>query len=244
MNRDYYQRYFELERRNWWFQVRLKIIHQLIKKQVGDNKALKVLNLGVATGASSEMLNDFGHVTSSEYDTETCEFLRTQLKMDVIQASITELPFENDTFDLVCAFDVVEHVENDTKAFSEMKRVAKSNGLVVTTVPAFMSLWSEHDVINHHFRRYDKNQILTLVQHTGLKEIHSTYFNFILFLPIYMVRMAKNILKKKDQVSSDFDMPLSSFLNGVLKAVFSLERVMLKFINFPFGVSFFNISRK
>jgi len=244
MDRGYYHRYFKLERHNWWFQVRLKIIHQLIKKQVGDIKTLKVLNLGIATGASSEMLTDFGHVTSSEYDAETCEFLRTQLKMEVVQASITELPFENNTFDLVCAFDVVEHVEDDVKAFSEMKRVAKSNGLVVTTVPAFMSLWSEHDVINHHYRRYDKNQILTLAQNAGLKQVRSTYFNTILFLPIYLVRMVKNIFMKKKQVSSDFDIHLPFFLNIILKAIFSIERVMLKFINFPFGVSFLNISHK
>ena len=78
------------------------------------------------------MLKKFGTVISSEFDAETCTFLRQVLKMEVIEASVTELPFPDNEFDLVCAFDVIEHVENDEQAMEEMKRVCKKGGYAVS----------------------------------------------------------------------------------------------------------------
>jgi len=92
------------------------------------------------------MLEKFGDVTSIEYDEDCCQFLNEVLHIPALQGSITELEFEDNSFDLVCAFDVIEHVEDDSKAASEMLRVCKKDGLVFATVPAFMLLWSEHDV--------------------------------------------------------------------------------------------------
>jgi SAM-dependent methyltransferase len=195
MQRDYYDQYFHLERENWWFQVRFEIIRQTIRRLVFKGTPLNILNIGVATGAGSDMLSDFGVVTSSEYDEETCHFLKNELNMDVVQASVTALPFDNNTFDLVCAFDVIEHVENDLQAYAEMKRVCKEGGHIAITVPAYMMMWSGHDVINHHFRRYKKDGILKLLSHHHLKSTYSSYFNTILFLPVLLVRLVKNALK-------------------------------------------------
>ena len=111
----YYYQYFYLERNNWWFHVRFEIIKQTIQRYVFNGTPLKILNIGVATGAGSDMLSVFGNVVSSEYDEETCRFLKDELKIDVIQASVTALPFADNTFDLVCAFDVIEGVQKRRK---------------------------------------------------------------------------------------------------------------------------------
>jgi ubiquinone/menaquinone biosynthesis C-methylase UbiE len=244
MQRDYYYQYFHLERNNWWFLVRFKIIRQTIKKYVYKGTPLKILNIGVATGAGSDMLSVFGNVISSEYDEETCQFLRDELKIDVTQASVTALPFADNTFDLVCAFDVIEHVEDDIQAYAEMKRVCKNGGHIAVTVPAFMMMWSGHDVINHHFRRYKKEGILKLLSHHHLKTKYSSYFNTILFLPVLLIRLAKNAQGKNEIPQSDFQTNTHPWINTTLKTIFSVELFLLKLVSLPFGVSYFNISEK
>lgn len=244
MQRDYYTRYYHLERNNWWFIIRLKIIKQTIQKRIYQHQPLKILNVGVATGASSDMLSEFGVVVSSEYDLETCKFLKENLNMEVVQASVTDLPFADNSFDLVCAFDVIEHVEDDLKAYAEMKRVCKISGHIVTTVPAFMIMWSGHDVVNHHFRRYTKSEIYHLVRQNHLIVRYSSYFNSILFFPVLVFRIIKNIFIKNEIPKSDFHKETPPMINQLLKSVFSLELSLLRFIKFPFGVSYINISEK
>lgn len=244
MQRDYYKQYFHLERNNWWFLVRFEIIRQSIKKYVYKGTPLKILNIGVATGAGSDMLSEFGDVVSSEYDEETCTFLRENLKMNVTQASVTDLPFDDHTFDLVCAFDVIEHVEDDLKAYEEMKRVCSHGGYIAVTVPAFMIMWSGHDVVNHHYRRYREEGIMKLLTQHRLKVIRSTYFNTILFLPVLAVRLLNNLIKKNETPASDFQKPTPVWINKVLKFIFSLEMIILKKTSLPFGVSYLSISKK
>jgi hypothetical protein len=102
-----------------------------------------------------------------------------------------------------------------------------------------MSLWSNHDVVNHHFRRYTKKQLLELfAAHSGqLKKV--TYFNFFLFIPIYLVRSLQRMLRagKQGELKPDNDMVESRFINSLLHSIFSFERKLLKRLNFPFGVS-------
>ena len=162
MNINYYKEYAQLEREHWWFKVRGKIIIKLITSCIesSENKQLNILNIGAATGKTSEMLSTFGKVTSLEYDQDCCDYAKKQFNMTIINGSILDLPFKDDEFDLVCAFDVIEHVEDDLLGIQEMKRVCNSGGLIVLTVPAYMFLWSQHDEVNHHYRRY--TQILKI----------------------------------------------------------------------------------
>lgn len=246
MQHDYYKEYYELERKHWWFVAREKILSNYIDKLIKEEKLsssnLQILNVGCGPGRSSEYLSKFGTVTSVEYDKFCCEFASKKTGLKIINGSITELPFENDTFDLVCAFDVVEHVEDDQLAVNELKRVAKNNAFVLITVPAYMSLWSHHDVINHHFKRYKKHEIKTLFKNVNDgEEVFSSYFNFFLFLPIYFFRKISNLLKlgeKRTGSGSDFEAFKPGLLNTVLYTIMCFES---KFINskvrLPFGVS-------
>ena len=116
MQQSYYDDYYILEREHWWFQIRAKILTNRIAKIVNRGRELKILNVGVATGFTSEMLTQFGRVKSVEYNEDCYKFLKDKLDLDVVKASILELPFEDNSYDLVCAFDVIEHVENDSLA--------------------------------------------------------------------------------------------------------------------------------
>jgi SAM-dependent methyltransferase len=242
MTPEYYKEYYHLERSNWWFTARLEILKSQIEIMFPHKNDLNILNIGVATGATSQMLEMFGKVKSIEYDEVCFNFVKEKLQIDIEQGTILDLQFAENSFDLVCAFDVVEHVEDDQLAVKEMIRVCKSKGFVFVTVPAFMDLWSKHDEINYHFKRYTSKTLLPLFDSNTGNVIYHSYFNTILFLPIYLVRWISNKfpkLFKRDGSGSDHSMFELGFLNKVLYAIFYAENILLKrLVKLPFGVSF------
>ena len=242
MERDYYKEYYRLEREHWWFLARNNIVINHIRKFLPENQKTKILNIGVATGRTSELLAELGEVTSVEYDKDCCDFVRRKINIDVMNASILDLPFEDSMYDLVCAFDVIEHVEEDTLAMSEMKRVCKEGGIVSVTVPAFNFLWSRHDEINHHYRRYTRQQLLALINAKD-NIIYSSYFNFWLFFPIALFRLLSSRAGDKMQdgkpASSDFAVGgENKLLNSLLFKVFNSENFFTsRLTRLPVGIS-------
>jgi len=227
---------------------------KIIERNIATaDKKLKILNVGTGTGFTSELLSKYGDVTSVEYESSCVEFVNTNTSLHLLQGSILDLKFDDNSFDLVCAFDVIEHVEDDSKAANEMIRVAKKDGYVFISVPAFKSLWSRHDLINHHYRRYKKEQIFSLfLKSNKLQNIYSTYFNTILFIPIYIARKLSNIKEKitgnktnLNESSTDFDIADNGITSSILKCLFSRELFFVeKKYSSPFGVSFTLLAKK
>ncbi|MEO6669551.1 MAG: class I SAM-dependent methyltransferase [Ferruginibacter sp.] len=247
MNKEYVQQYAKLERQHWWFLVRQKIIVQFLQKHISQaGQKINILNIGAAAGASGEFLSAYGLVTSVETEPLFIDYLRKQ-NIDVTEASITNLPFNDNSFDLVCAFDVIEHVEDHLQAMKEMQRVCKKGGGVCITVPAFKNLWSQHDVVNGHYRRYKKKDLELLFEKTAqLKPIETAYFNSLLFLPILITRKISNLFRgNKKELESDFTyFKTSPISNGLLKKIFGLELSLLKLFHFPFGASLISFLEK
>jgi SAM-dependent methyltransferase len=244
MDKGYYIEYFELERNNWWFKARLQIIRSQVQKIAAGRTDLRILNVGVATGATSEMLEEFGTVKSVEFDPDCFAFVKERLSIDLEQGSILDLKYPDNSYDLVCAFDVIEHVDDDKLAVKEMQRVCAADGSVFVTVPAFMFLWSHHDVVNQHFRRYTLGSLKALFPQT--KIVFSTYINAILFIPIALVRgISKLIPFKREGSGSDFGLIKSAFLNRMFYQIFLSENNLVKTrISLPFGVSVMIIVKK
>jgi len=249
LEKNYYKEYYHLEREHWWFLARNNIIINHIKKFLSEDQKAKILNIGVATGHTSELLAELGDVTSVEYDKDCCDFVKEKINIDVVNASILHLPFENNMYDLVCAFDVIEHVEDDALAVSEMKRVCRNGGIISVTVPAFNFLWSHHDEINHHYRRYTKRELLALIDADG-KLIYASYFNFWLFFPIAAFRLVSSRLatKVQDEKSSSSDFSFgggSKFLNNLFFGLFNSENFFIsRLMRLPVGVSLLTTWKK
>ena len=206
MDKGYYKQYFDFERNHWWFLARADILRSYIGGKISGKK-VKILNVGAATGASSEWLAKYGDVTSLEYDGDCVAFVKETIGLDFVQGSILELPFGSESFDVVCCFDVLEHIEDDKAGAAELQRVCKTGGTVYATVPAGMHLWSDHDKINHHYRRYDIKQFKALF--TGLGTINFvSYFNARLYRLIYGARKVLNLKNKifpPKKIRSDFE---------------------------------------
>jgi len=245
MNKEFVAAYSMLEKKHWWFVGRQKIILQFLK-QYSDQPALNILNIGAAGGASSQWLSALGKVVSVETEPFFITHLQA-LDIDVVNASVTSMPFPDNSFDLVCAFDVIEHVADDSAAMKEMERVCKTGGTVCVTVPAFKMLWSNHDVVNGHHRRYTKKSLSSLGENiTTLKEAAINYFNSLLFLPILLARKWSNLFPTVSQKGqSDFTFyKTPGPLNDLLKIIFSAESSLLKLIPFHFGVSLIGVWKK
>jgi SAM-dependent methyltransferase len=249
MEKSFYKKYYSLERNHWWFRVRLLLLDYLYSRYVLKSNEDKVLNAGAATGATSEMLKKYARVTSLEYDSDCASFLSEILNEPVLNESLTSLPMESGSLDAVCAFDVIEHIDDHRLAISEIHRVLKKDGIVFLTVPAYNFLWSEHDEVNHHFRRYTLNELQDLLVMSGFKVSYKSYFNSILFPFIFIARMASRIMPikaGKKGIASDFEGVNSNRLfDVVLFQVFRLELFFIRIgIRFPFGVSAVIIAKK
>jgi SAM-dependent methyltransferase len=245
VEKSYYREYFDLERNHWWFRARAEVIVSHLRSVVKATGPLKILNVGAGPGRTSELLAEFGTVTSMEYDGDCCKFTKELTGLELLQASITELPFPTDSFDLVCCFDVIEHVERDRVGVEELRRVCRSGGLVCITVPAFMFLWSKHDEVNHHQRRYTASTLRSVT--TGLSPVFESYFNFWLFFPISAFRLLASILpqKTREDSGSDFFAVQSPLLDRIFYTIFRTEAALIRFgIRLPVGVSILSTGRK
>jgi ubiquinone/menaquinone biosynthesis C-methylase UbiE len=244
MEQSYFKEYYHLERVNWWFTVRRKILTERITHLLDHPTHISSLNVGAATGTTSDMLAQFGEVMSVEYDEDCCRFAQTVLSTPIIQGSITELPFANNSYDLVCAFDVIEHVEDHQKAMDELYRVCKPGGHIAITVPAYAFLWGPHDVINQHYRRYTMRGLLDLFGGNKGSVIYKTYFNSILFIPIALFRLAARLIsmsgiKPSGESNSDHEIfGTKGIFNSILAGFFNIDYYLLKNnFRFPAGVS-------
>jgi SAM-dependent methyltransferase len=252
MDKAYYREYFTLERQHWWFRARASILmdhlRSLVKPSSPSN--LRILNVGASTGYSSELLAQFGNVTSVEYDGDCCDFTKSKTGLELLQASVTDLPFPSESFDLVCCFDVVEHVEDQQSATKELHRVCRSGGLVCVTVPAFMFLWTRHDDVNHHVRRYTSPELRQVLGQTGASPVFHSYFNCWLFFPIALFRLAARFLggsssNRREDAGSDFFAVQNPLLNKLFYGIFRSESFLLRNgIPLPVGVSILSTWRK
>ncbi|HWA36126.1 MAG TPA: class I SAM-dependent methyltransferase [Cyclobacteriaceae bacterium] len=227
MNREYYLKYYGFEKNHWWFRARAEILRAYILRNWKSKPGSRILNVGAATGGSIEWLGKIAPVTSLEFDAECVSFIKDTLKAEVIQGSILSLPFASNSFDLVVAFDVIEHVDDDVKALDELARVCSNGGTVLVTVPACMKLWSDHDIINEHKRRYDTGMLKAKLNGMyGGKLTFISYFNNHFYYPILVARKVKNFISRilKNTPRSDFETFKTGWLNGLFFLVMSREK--------------------
>jgi SAM-dependent methyltransferase len=251
MEPAYYEEYYRNEREHWWFRARESILRRQMERMISLGRIPfrpRILNIGIATGRSSQWLGELGDVVSLEYDSECCRLTRERTGLEIVEGTVLDLPWESDSFDVVCAFDVIEHVEDDIRAVAEMKRVCRKNGILFVTVPASPLLWSEHDKINHHFRRYRFGELKALFK--GCDLLLCSGFNSLLFAPIAVHRVVRRMAEslsgsRNSPLKSDLSRSQFSALSRLLETIFRLENLWLsRGIALPWGVSAMTIARR
>ena len=227
----------QAEYTHWWFQARRAIMEYIFWKNI-DNKQITVLSVGCGTGAELEHIGQYAHVTGLDIDKEVISFCKSK-GLSVIEGDILDTKLPEQSFDIVVAMDVLEHIKDDYGALAQLARVLKKDGLLLVTVPAFEWLWSSFDEEGEfpHVRRYTKKTLLDLLHSQSLQISKMSYYNFFLFPFAYLARMSDQSFVSQMQ-------PMPRWKNSLLRSLFAFEKYFLPWINFPFGVSLVAVCKK
>ncbi|HEY8563361.1 MAG TPA: class I SAM-dependent methyltransferase [Pyrinomonadaceae bacterium] len=233
-----------VEDSHWWFVGRRAILESFLQKIVSGirnpKSEIRILDVGCGTGANLEMLAQFGESEGVDVSDDALEFCRAK-GLKVHKGLAERLPFAEESFDVVTALDVVEHLDDDVAGLKEMHRVLKTGGKTLIFVPAFMWLWGVQDDISNHRIRYTKKQIVERLEKAGFTIERATYANWTFFAPILAGRTLMKITGLKPESENNVNV---SALNGIFGKIFSAERFWLKNLDFPFGVSIVITAKK
>ncbi|MBK8734347.1 MAG: class I SAM-dependent methyltransferase [Saprospiraceae bacterium] len=219
---------------HWWFVGRNKVIDRYIQKiGLTKNSTGRILDIGTGFGAPISTVKNYGTIDAVEPFKDCHTILKEKGVQKIIEIDDFPFHYPDEKYDLVCLFDVLEHIENDRLSLDTIfNKLLNPNGHIIMTVPAYMFLWTSHDTENKHFRRYTRSELIDKVTASGFKDIQCSYFMSLLFPIAALQRLIMKALKK-DAVTG-YEIP---FYNSFFNAIFSLEQLLLKYINFPFGLS-------
>ncbi|MFZ0664207.1 MAG: class I SAM-dependent methyltransferase [Acidimicrobiales bacterium] len=241
-----YSEMYELEDDHWWFRGRRRIIWALLSRERLKGEQ-RVLDAGCGTGRNLVEFGGLGPISGVDPSEEAVEFCHHRGLKNVQRAGLECLPFEDDSFDLLLACDVIEHVRHDSEALAELHRVAAPGATLIITAPAYQWMWTEHDVQLHHFRRYTLRVICARARAAGWEIDQATYFNSILFPVVAVARVIQRVLAVLGHARrghTDLDRTPQA-LNTVLETPFEMEAWLVgRGIRLPAGVSLGVSARK
>lgn len=240
---------YELENSYWWFIARRRLVQEWIaealSKTAGSSEALArtVFDVGCGTGANGKMLEQFGQFYGTDMSQEALRFCHERGLQRLARTWVEHLCFATDSFDVITALDMLEHVDDDMAGMKELFRVCKPGGFLLVTVPAYGFLWSEHDEALHHRRRYTASELRNKLSVAGFEIQRISYFITFLFFVVFAMRFWQNL--RKSAVSPKTGLVvLPKFINQCLIWLLDLERVLVRLFNFPLGVSIICLAQK
>jgi SAM-dependent methyltransferase len=239
MERVVYEQMAQLDERHWWYRARREVLAALIRRFAQPPGKARILEIGCGTGHNLPMLAQFGHVDALELDEASRHHATKRLGREVMSAPLPELAGVSDrTYDLIGAFDVIEHIDDDRAAVASIASKLKPGGKFVMTVPAHPWMWSAHDVVNHHKRRYSKRALKRLLEGSPLRLEAIGYFNSLLFPAAVAERLSSKLRGKDD---ADLKLPAAP-LNKALERTFAAERHLVGRVPLPPGLSLYAVA--
>ena len=232
---------FQMEQKHFWHVGRKEIILDVLKRNIPDLAGSRMLEVGCGNGNVLAFLKNSGiDVEGGDIFTEGLAFCRQRLNsVPLYQLDVLALPFR-DEFDIAGLFDVLEHIEDDTKALTEIRLALKPGGRLLVTVPAYRFLWSYFDVRSNHKRRYGKAELVNRLELAGFTVRKASYFMFFLFPVLAAVRLMGKAVRRKDnqeRAGASLEMKTIPVLNDIFLGLLRFEKVLLRRFNFPFGAS-------
>lgn len=242
MNIEMYRIFFNIQKQHWWFVTKKDIVLDTIDRHIKLQQDSKVLDIGCGSGLMLKALDSLANTSGMDMSNEAIQFSQEIFKGPIKQGSLPDnVPFPNESFDLITALDVVEHIDNDVESLKAIRYLLRPSGKAIITVPAYMFLWSSFDDMNEHKRRYTLQELRNKLNSAGFQIEKISYFNSLLFPIVYLVRKLNNLIGRDG--ASDVDMP-SKAMNYILKQIFGLEKRLLRSYDLPFGVSILAVVKK
>ncbi|HEV2837592.1 MAG TPA: class I SAM-dependent methyltransferase [Pyrinomonadaceae bacterium] len=234
---------YEVEETHWWYVGRRRIIQTLVERICTslNTPNPRILDVGCGTGGNLKVLSAYGRAEGVDISSQAVEFCRERGLDSVKLGAAEQLPYENSSFELVTALDVVEHLDDDVAGLREMRRVLRPDGRLLLFVPAFMFLWGVQDDVSNHRRRYTLPGLLKAVEAAGFSAEWASYANISFFVPVLVVRSVMRWLGLR--AATEYGINIS-VMNGPFSWLFAAERFILKRRRIPFGVSAVCIARR
>lgn len=231
---------------HWWYTARRRLLEHQLKTQFRNSTSLKILDLASACGNNFSVCSPYGKAYGIDISEHSINYCRKKNISTIVQGDVQILPFKSNTYDLVIALDVFEHLQNDTVSMQEIGRVLKDGGKLIFNTPACKALFSFHDEAFQHIRRYNARELKRKLSDAGLQTVFITYWSFFIFPFIFVLRKVLNHKRiTSDEALSDFHMQLNPFIEKMLKFIYKIEIIFIKKnVSFLFGVSIFGIAQK
>ncbi len=254
MDERFQEKYYRIEQTHAWSVARRDILLRLLQKY-GVSRSASILDIGCSSGTLIEQLVGAGYenLLAIDVSERAVALCHARGLHQVRHVEGTHTHFDDNVFDCIIASDVLEHIEDEAEALQEWMRLLRPGGLLLLFVPAFALLWSEHDVVNQHFRRYTRGHLVQAARDAGYEVQEHGYWNFLLFFPtaagrlLSRVREAVSARRGQAPAVAEHDdfAELNPVVNGVIREVMKAEnRLMQRGLRFPVGVSTWAVARK
>ena len=242
MNHEEYEKLHRFESFYWWHVGRRYLVKSFLGRYKRKKKG-KILEIGCGTGGNLEVLSEWGKVTGLDVSPKALNFCRKKGFQELILGSAERMNFPDRSFDLIVALDVLEHVEDDKEALKGCWRILERGGLFLASVPAYKFLWSEHDEVLGHFRRYSSKEFKKKLKEAGFEEIKASYLVTFVFPLVLSYRLFRKVFFPRSRNNLAY-VVLPKILNSFFISLLKIETHLIKYINLPFGTSIVCLYRK
>ncbi len=241
-----YAQFHALERGHWWFRGMRDLGHRMLA--LAPPGGGRCLDVGCGTGLWTRQLERYGPVVALDFEREALRFSRDRGVRALVRGGAERLPFRDGSFRLVTALGLIEHLDDDAAFLREIRRVLEPGGRLLLLTSAYRFLWSRHDDLVHHRRRYLGGELDVRIRSAGLELVHRSHANALLLAPIVLVRVVRRLLSSgrpaaEGGASPDFYLPprpVNQFLEGILL----LESRLATGVGLPFGVGLVALARR
>lgn len=242
MDESVYRKHLELERSHFWRMGKQRLVLHWLAKALRGRSELRFLDIGSACSIFPYKLRDLGDVIVVEphkQSVETAKKFGLNARYGLLPDNI---PIRG-KIDVISMLDVLEHIEDEKSAIDKVYHLLEDDGVFILTVPAYQWLWSQHDEIMHHYRRYTKTWLKRVLQNAGFHVDRISYYTCLLFPIAAMQRLASRL--KPNNSKSEYNVKVPTpIINTLFDFVMRFEAQLLKFINLPYGLSLITICRK
>ena len=227
---------------HWWFAGKRTLFKRLLRNRLAKPD-LKILDVGSGTGAVPQDFSSYGWVCATDRSVDAMRFAREKGVRNTASCDATALPIAGGSMDIVLAFDIIEHVEDDRGMLDELARVLKPGGAAAIHVPAWPSMWSRHDEVLEHKRRYTRRGLRKLLEESSFEIEYLGWASASIFLPAFLLRAVRRDGGGDSAGSADiFSLPEP--FNTMARGVYRVEAEIAAPTGLPFGMSLAAIARR